>query len=113
MQPQLSFATKIVNRLIGERDWSSQEVSHLLFGIPLFSGSRQVITFDSRPEDSIGTIVDLDGDANPGKRILQKYRERRVEYADTPLLEFLLTFEHGSQATSIFEAPSRCVSAAV
>lgn len=56
-----------------------------------------MITFDSRPEDSIGTIIDLEEDANPGKPILQKYRERRVEYADTPLLEFLLTFEHGSR----------------
>lgn len=99
IQPQLSFATKIVNRLIGERDWSAQEVSHLLFGIPLFSSSRQVITFDCRPEQDIGTIVDLDDDnpSNAGKPILQKYKERRNEYADTTLLKFLRSFEHGSR----------------
>jgi hypothetical protein len=87
--------------LIGERDWSSQEVSYLLFGIPLHSGSRQIITFDCRPEDSIGTIVDFEEGATPGKPILQKYRERRALYDGTPLLEFLRTFEHGSRKVTL------------
>lgn len=88
----------MVNRLIGERDWSAQEVSHLLFGIPLFSSSRQVITFDCRPEQDIGTIVDFEQEhANPGKPILQKYKERRNEYSDATLLTFLRSFEHGSR----------------
>lgn len=93
----MSYATKIVNRLIGERDWSAQEVSHLLFEIPLFSSSRQVITFDCRPEDEIGTVVDLEDETNSGKPILQKYKERRVEFGDTSLLGFLQNYEHGSR----------------
>ena len=28
--PLLSFVSKMLNRLIGERDWSSQEVSYIL-----------------------------------------------------------------------------------
>jgi ATP-dependent DNA helicase PIF1 len=33
--PMLSFVSKMMNRLIGERDYSAQEVSHLLLGLPL------------------------------------------------------------------------------
>jgi ATP-dependent DNA helicase PIF1 len=94
----LSFATKIVNRLIGERDWAAQEVSHLLFRIPLFSSSRQVINFDCRQEDDIGTIIDFEQEERtPGKTILQKYKERRPQFADVTLLAFLRSFEHGSR----------------
>jgi ATP-dependent DNA helicase PIF1 len=28
--PLLSFVSKMLNKLIGERDWSTQEVSHIL-----------------------------------------------------------------------------------
>jgi hypothetical protein len=83
-----------VNRLIGERDWAAQEVSHLLFGIPLYTGSRQVITFDCRSEDAIGTLVDLDDEANSGKPILTKYKERRLLFQERILFDFLRNFEH-------------------
>ena len=33
--PLLSFVSKMLNKLIGERDWSAQEVSHLLLQIPV------------------------------------------------------------------------------
>jgi hypothetical protein len=35
-----------MNKIIGEGDWSSQEVFHILFNIPLQSGSREIITLD-------------------------------------------------------------------
>ena len=33
--PLLSFVSKMLNKLIGERDWSAQEVSHLLLQLPV------------------------------------------------------------------------------
>jgi ATP-dependent DNA helicase PIF1 len=33
--PLLSFVSKMLNKLVGERDWSTQEVSHLLLQLPV------------------------------------------------------------------------------
>ena len=33
--PLLSFISKMLNKLIGERDWLAQEVSHLLLQLPV------------------------------------------------------------------------------
>lgn len=44
-----SLVSKVMNRLVGERDWSAQEVMHILLGIPLQQGSRTVLTLDCRP----------------------------------------------------------------
>ncbi len=33
--PLLSFVSKMLNKLIGERDWSAQEVSHILLQLPV------------------------------------------------------------------------------
>lgn len=49
--PVLSAASKLMNQLVGERDWSAQEVCHLLLDLPLLHVSRQVINVDLRPED--------------------------------------------------------------
>ena len=49
--PLLSFISKMLNRLIGERDWSAQEVSYILLQLPVQESSRQVVNLDYRPED--------------------------------------------------------------
>jgi ATP-dependent DNA helicase PIF1 len=46
--PALSFALKILNKLIGERDWFAQEVSHFLLSLPAQECSCCVITLDCR-----------------------------------------------------------------
>jgi hypothetical protein len=33
--PMVSFAAKLMNKLISERDWSAQEICHLLMNLPL------------------------------------------------------------------------------
>ncbi|KAM4064851.1 ATP-dependent DNA helicase PIF1 [Hirsutella rhossiliensis] len=38
--PLVSFTSKLLNQLVAERDYSKQEVSHLLLGLPLQEGSR-------------------------------------------------------------------------
>ena len=48
--PLLSVVTKMMNRLIGERDWSAQEVCHLL-DLPLQGSSRVTLSVDCRPEN--------------------------------------------------------------
>jgi len=42
-RPLLSFVSKMLNKLIGERDYSAQEVCHLLLNLPLQEGSRAVL----------------------------------------------------------------------
>ena len=53
--PILSAVSKIMNQLVGERDWSAQEVSHLLLDLPLVNTSRQFVNVDLRPEDERAT----------------------------------------------------------
>ena len=49
--------SKLLNKLIGERDWSAQEVSHILLGLPLQDSSRHVITVDCRPEEVQNDVI--------------------------------------------------------
>jgi hypothetical protein len=45
-KPLLSLVSKTMNKLVGERDWSSQEVMHILLNVPLQQGSRHVVTLE-------------------------------------------------------------------
>ena len=47
----LSFVSKMMNRLIGERDYSAQEVCHLLLGLPLQEDSHKNILLVVRSVD--------------------------------------------------------------
>jgi hypothetical protein len=44
--PLLTTATKMLNSPVVERDWSAQEISHILLGYPLVSSSRQFENLD-------------------------------------------------------------------
>jgi hypothetical protein len=48
--PILSAISKLMNQLVGERDWSVQDVCHLLLEL-LVNVSRQIANVDLRPED--------------------------------------------------------------
>jgi len=48
--PLLSFVSKMLNKLVGERDWFAQEVSHILLELPVQEASQTVITLDCRLE---------------------------------------------------------------
>ena len=41
-----SVVVRFINKLIAEHDWLAQEVYHLLLNIPLYKGSRNVVTLD-------------------------------------------------------------------
>src|SRR5437763_10412040 len=71
--PLFSLASKLMNKFIGERDWSAQEVCHILLGLPLQEGSRQVVTLDCRPEHSQDAMVTIENDEiTAGQSVLDK-----------------------------------------
>jgi hypothetical protein len=84
-----------MNQLTAERDWSTQEVYHILLDLPLQHGSRQVLNVDLRPEDQQDQqYVFGDGEERPvgqGKSCLQKYKERPGNLDNLNYLEFLFT----------------------
>ena len=99
-RPVLSAVTKLMNQLIAERDWSAQEVCHILLDLPLQHGSRQVLNVDVRPEDQQDQRFVFgdsgDGEERPvrqGKSCLQKYKERPENLENLSYLEFLLKYD--------------------
>ena len=44
--PMLSFVSKLMNKLVGERDYSTKEICHILLGLPLQDDSRVVQSVD-------------------------------------------------------------------
>ena len=73
--PTLSFVSKMLNKLIGERYWSAQEVSHILLGIPMQDASRVTITLDCR-ESQDDLIVLEDGNVKAQRSAAQRYKAR-------------------------------------
>jgi hypothetical protein len=59
--PLLSFVSKLLNKLIRERDWSAQEVSHILLQLLVQESSRTVVTLDCRPEEVQKELLVLEG----------------------------------------------------
>ena len=67
----------MLNKLISERDWSAQEVSHILLGLPVQDASRVVISFDCWPEEEQSDVIVLeDGDVTAQRSPLQHYQHR-------------------------------------
>jgi ATP-dependent DNA helicase PIF1 len=69
--PLLSFVSKLLNKLIGERDWSAQEVSHILLRLPVQHCSREVVLFDCRPEEAQPHLIILEsGEVSAQRSVL-------------------------------------------
>ena len=92
----LSFVSKLMNKLIGERDWSAQEVSHLLLGLPLQECSRVAVILDCRPEKDMDDLMSIEEDSIKVKRSpYKRYKERLTNslsgshLQDVTLLEWL------------------------
>ncbi|KAG6018683.1 hypothetical protein E4U40_007936 [Claviceps sp. LM458 group G5] len=94
-RPVVSLAARTLNKLLVERDWGSQEVSHLPLDLPLVQGSRVVLTLDCRTEqdrDAVVDVPDTDGDrqsTRPRRSLYVKYLDRDAEYEATSLFTFL------------------------
>lgn len=75
--PLLSFVSRMLNKLIGERDWSAQEVSHILLQLPVQESTTVVVQLDCRPENSQDQLLILEsGEVTAGKSVLQHYLGR-------------------------------------
>ena len=49
VHPRLALVQQCMNRLVAERDISSQELQHYIQGLPLYESSREIISVDCRP----------------------------------------------------------------
>jgi ATP-dependent DNA helicase PIF1 len=107
--PLFSFASKLMNRAAGQRDYGSQEVSHILFGLPLTHCSRTFISVNCKPEQDHATTfvfqdqnpdAEADGDGDEdipykkGQSVLTKYKGRPPALEDVTYLDFLLHYSH-------------------
>ncbi len=72
-----------MNKFIGERDWVSQEVAHMLLHLPLQHGSRTVMTLDCRTPIEQSTAINLeDEEGDKGGRQQQSRLEKYISRID-------------------------------
>ncbi|KAM4066719.1 PIF1-like helicase [Hirsutella rhossiliensis] len=80
----------LLNQLVAERDYSKQEVSHLLLGLPLQEGSRTCLYVDCRNPDRHSRSLRIDGDeVDEAPNVYEKYTQRPEALADLSYVSFL------------------------
>ena len=91
--PLMSFASRMLNKLIAERDWSAQEVSHILLDLPLQEASRVLTYLDCRPPElqKDGFVIE-DGSVKATASPLARY-QARMEGRNDRVLRDLSLFE--------------------
>lgn len=89
--PMLSFVSKLMNKLVGERDYSAQEISHILLGLPLQEDSRVVQSVDCRPRERHARAIDItpDGDIEEISTAYDKYLRRPEQMEGVSYFDFL------------------------
>jgi hypothetical protein len=81
--PLLSFVSKMLNKVIAERDWSAQEVSHILLKLPVQDSSWAVVSLDCRPGNAQSNLITLEsGQLSTKRSVLQRYRNRLSDTSD-------------------------------
>ncbi|TVY65458.1 ATP-dependent DNA helicase pif1 [Fusarium oxysporum f. sp. cubense] len=110
VQPLLSFSSRLMNKLIAERDYSAQEISHLLLNIPLQEGTRMVVTVDCRPLERQARSYRVDGDVNEVIGSYRKYLERKDQHEDITYLEYLQSYNLNTWRRLAAQAKKRVLS---
>ncbi|KAJ3454624.1 hypothetical protein MRS44_013224 [Fusarium solani] len=110
LQPLLSFSSRLMNKLIAERDYSAQEISHLLLNIPLQEGTRMVVTVDCRPLERQARSYRVDGDVNEAIGSYRKYLERKDQHEDITYLEYLQSYNLNTWRRLAAQAKKRVLS---
>ncbi|KAJ3535345.1 hypothetical protein NM208_g7167 [Fusarium decemcellulare] len=89
--PLLSFASRLMNKLLAERDFSGQEICHILLNCELQEGTRVVRAVDCRPYEQQGRSLRLQGDHDDGEvvGIYDKYLSRPNLHEELTYLDFL------------------------
>jgi hypothetical protein len=91
--PVFSFVSKLLNKLISECDWSAQEVSHILLGLPLQDSSCQVVTVDCWPEEAHNNMITVEEEAITACwSLLQHYQDCLTDQVN-PALACVTLFE--------------------
>jgi hypothetical protein len=73
-RPFQSMVTKLMNKLIGERDDSAQEVCHLLLNLKLSQGTRDFVTVDLRHPDQHSYLYRVEaGETRRGLSLFERY----------------------------------------
>ena len=90
--PLLTWITRLYNRMISERDWSAQEVCHLLLDQHLREGSRTVADLNIRPNHEQRTKLQLD---NSNAKVEDTWLERYCCRGDSLESESLLSIMVG------------------
>ena len=102
--PFFSFVSRLMNKLIGERDYSAQEVMHTLFQYPLVSSSRTTLNVDCRPEEEhqtsfnfsrrVNDILDDEPVFQESTSVLTKYKHRDAMHDNVCYIDYLMHFSH-------------------
>jgi ATP-dependent DNA helicase PIF1 len=94
-----------MNKLVGDRDWSSQEVCHLLLDLPLKHSTRRVLNVNLRrpeehaqlffaPDGAEDDNVQQPGQPQKGKTLIQKYQDRADELENVRYVDFCRKYTH-------------------
>jgi hypothetical protein len=117
-RPALSFVAKMLIRLLIERDWSAQEISHILLQLPLQSSTRDYVSLNCRPDKDQSQAISIeDGEASISRSPNRKYRDRLTDtkgglhLQDVSLFQWLrvYNFEGKSQWKSRSKALQRVI----
>ncbi|KAK8912376.1 ATP-dependent DNA helicase pif1 [Metarhizium anisopliae] len=81
-----------MNKLIAERDYSAQEISHLLLNIPLQEGTRMVVYVDCRPLEQHVRSYRVDDDVSEAIGSYRKYLQRNDQHESITYLEYLQSY---------------------
>ncbi|KAM4067595.1 PIF1-like helicase [Hirsutella rhossiliensis] len=93
LQQVIDYAAKYCSKSekkIAERDYSKQEVSHLLLGLPLQEGSRTCLYVDCRNPDRHSRSLRINGDeVDEAPNVYEKYTRRPEDLKDLTYVSFL------------------------
>ncbi|KAH7465030.1 hypothetical protein FOMA001_g17026 [Fusarium oxysporum f. sp. matthiolae] len=89
--PLLSFASRLMNKLLTERDFSGQEICHVLLNCELQEGTRVIRAVDCRPYEQQGRSLRLQSDHDDAEvvGIYEKYLSRPPLHEELTYLDFL------------------------
>jgi hypothetical protein len=93
--PFQSMVTKLMNKLIGERNYSAQEVCRMPLSLPLKQASRALVHVDIRLLEAQSRLVRIeDGEARRGLSVLEHYMQRPEDLENISYHQFLLCHNH-------------------
>lgn len=86
--PILRCAQKVLNTFTAEWDWSAQEVSYILIGLPLVESTRAILDFYCSSQNTLDIAFELENELTTevsNHTLLRKYQNRKEDYDTVPL----------------------------